>query len=77
MQASQSAANKGTSQNWNNKRGRLLAWIRDQVRLKALLTNWGPYIQEEAQPCAIQRTIGKRETIRSDTIAALNNSQRQ
>jgi hypothetical protein len=33
--ASQSTANKGTSQNWNNKGGRLLAWIGDQVRLKA------------------------------------------
>ena len=31
----QSAANKGTSLNWNNKGGRLLAWIGDQVRLKA------------------------------------------
>jgi len=26
---------KGTSLNWNNKGGRLLAWIGDQVRLKA------------------------------------------
>jgi hypothetical protein len=38
MRASQSAANKGTSQNWN-LRGRLLAWIGDQVRLKAFLAN--------------------------------------
>ena len=30
---------KGTSQNWITRGGRLLAWIGDQVRLKALLPN--------------------------------------
>jgi hypothetical protein len=30
---------KGTSLNWITKGGRLLAWIGDQVRLKALLPN--------------------------------------
>jgi hypothetical protein len=30
---------KGTSLNWIKKRGRLLAWIGDQVRLKALVPN--------------------------------------
>jgi hypothetical protein len=30
---------KGTSLNWITRGGRLLAWIGDQVRLKALLSN--------------------------------------
>ena len=30
---------KGSSLNWISKGGRLLAWIGDQVRLKALLLN--------------------------------------
>jgi hypothetical protein len=32
---------KGTSLNWNNKGGRLLAWIGDQVRLKAFSAQQG------------------------------------
>jgi len=37
---------KGTSLNWITKGGRLLAWIGDQVRLKAsYCPTRGPYIQ--------------------------------
>jgi hypothetical protein len=72
--ASQSAANKGTSQNWNNKRGRLLAWIGDQVRLKALTAQLGPlYTGGGAASCYSgnnreEQTI-RRGIIRLGTIA--------
>jgi hypothetical protein len=77
MQASQSAANEGHFTELKQQRGRLLAWIRDQVRLKAFWPTKGLYIQEEAQPHANLKTIGKRKTIRLDTIAVSNSSQEQ
>ena len=58
--ASQSAADKGHFTGLEQIRGRLLAWIGDQVRLKA--SSGQPrafYIHEEAQPRAKRRTIEK------------------
>jgi hypothetical protein len=57
MRASQSAANYGHFTKLDHKVGRLLAWIEDQVRLKALLPNKRAFIQREAQPCARPGTI--------------------
>ena len=46
---------KGSSLNWITKGGRLLAWIGDQVRLKALLSNkWALYTVEGTALCYIR-----------------------
>ena len=62
--ASQSAADKGTFTELEQIRGRLLAWIGDQVRLKAFWPTRGPLYTGGGTASCYSRNNRKEGTIR-------------